>query len=168
MKRWMLFILVVTLLSMPAMGTRFFIARNGASVIERQVMAGDDAKIDAIVAKYRTDHPTLTLTETDQATYDATPMDPAPITAALRSSATDYFLNDAAPISKVERAAAFVTMDEINILRQRDRDRAADVAAATTFADLKTRWAARSSLDDRVPSQIRTAIQNKINSGAAD
>lgn len=64
---------------------------------------------------------------------------------------------------RILRAVVALVVDEINILRQRDRDRAVDVAAATTLADLKTRWAARSSLADRTYAQARTAIRNFIN-----
>jgi len=66
------------------------------------------------------------------------------------------------------RALADVIKDEINIMRQRDRDRSADVAAAVSLADLKTRWALRSSLDDRTLAQLKTAINNKIDSGSVD
>lgn len=73
---------------------------------------------------------------------------------------------DASP--KVLRAAVLLLIDEINLLRQRDVDRAADVAAATNLADLKTRWAARSALAARTLAQAKTAITNHINAGDAD
>lgn len=66
------------------------------------------------------------------------------------------------------RALADILKDEINILRKRDRDRSTDVAAATSLADLKTRWAARASLDDRTLSQLKTAIQDRVDSGNVD
>lgn len=66
------------------------------------------------------------------------------------------------------RALADILKDEINILRKRDRDRASDVAAATSLANLQTRWAARSSLDDRTLSQLKTAIQNRVDDGSVD
>lgn len=66
------------------------------------------------------------------------------------------------------RAILLTALDEINLLRQRDRDRSADVAAATSLADLKARWAARSSLGDRTGAQLKAAVQNKINAGTAD
>lgn len=68
----------------------------------------------------------------------------------------------------VARAVAFLLKDEINILRQRDVDRAADVAAATSLADLKVRWAARSALDPRTVQQAKNAVANQLDSGAAD
>ncbi len=63
---------------------------------------------------------------------------------------------------RILRAVVSLVVDEINILRQRDRDRAVDVAAAISLADLKVRWAARSSLADRTYAQARTAIRNFI------
>ncbi len=63
---------------------------------------------------------------------------------------------------RILRAIVTLVVDEINILRTRDRDRSVDVAAATTLADLKTRWAARSSLANRTYAQAKTAIQNAI------
>lgn len=95
------------------------------------------------------------------------PPTPAQILADLRLSALAYLDSTQGP-SKAERAFILVLIDELNILRQRDRDRASDVAAATSLADLKTRWAVRSSLADRDVTQVKPAIQNKINSGAAD
>lgn len=63
---------------------------------------------------------------------------------------------------RVLRAIVVLIIDELNILRTRDRDRAVDVAASTSLADLKTRWAARSTLADRTTAQARTAIRNAI------
>lgn len=70
--------------------------------------------------------------------------------------------------AKVIRAILLTALDEINILRQRDRDRAIDVAASTSLADLKTRWSARPALADRTVEQGKTSVQNKINSGEPD
>ena len=66
------------------------------------------------------------------------------------------------------RAALLIILDEMNILRTRDRDRSADVAAATNLADLKTRWAARVALDDRTAAQMKTSIKSRIDAGDAD
>ena len=66
------------------------------------------------------------------------------------------------------RAALLIILDEMNILRTRDRDRSADVAAATNLADLKTRWAARAALDDRTAAQIKTSLKARIDAGDAD
>lgn len=66
------------------------------------------------------------------------------------------------------RAIASILIDENNILRQRDRDRATDVAAATSLANLQTRWAARAALNDRTLDQAKTAYKNAIQSGSVD
>ena len=95
------------------------------------------------------------------------PSTPAQILADLRVAALTYLDSDQGP-SKAERAFILVLIDELNILRQRDRDRSVDVAAATSLANLQTRWAARSALADRDITQVKPAIQAKITSGAAD
>lgn len=51
---------------------RYFIAKNGTTVVEKQVMGGDDAKIDSLVDQYKTNHPSLVVSEVDQPTFDAT------------------------------------------------------------------------------------------------
>lgn len=66
------------------------------------------------------------------------------------------------------RCLAKAVLDEINVLRTRDRDRAVDVATATNLADLKVKWALRSSLDDRTLTQAKTAIQNCVDLKTAD
>ena len=85
----------------------------------------------------------------------------AALLAERRAGAKNLF--DAVDIlGRVLRAVIVLVIDEINILRTRDRDRSVDVAAATSLADLKTRWAARSSLSGRTTAQARTAIRNAI------
>lgn len=93
---------------------------------------------------------------------------PTEILVAERSSATQELNVGTFPATKLQRAVLLVALDEINLLRQRDRDRSIDVAAATSLADLKTRWAARPSLADRTITQFKNAVQTKINSGASD
>ena len=66
------------------------------------------------------------------------------------------------------RAVADIVKDEINLLRQRDRDRSTDIAASTTLANLKTAWAARASLTDRTLTQLKTAIKARIDSQTID
>lgn len=104
-----------------------------------------------------------------------TDADPAPIpptpeetSAVQRAAAVAQLTTDPMPTSKFIRAVILLTLDEINLLRQRETDHAADVAAATTLADLKTRWAARAAMPDRTIAQLKTAIENKINAGTAD
>lgn len=88
-------------------------------------------------------------------------------TASIRSSAKAVENITSADGIKW-RALALILLDEFNTLRQRDRDRSVDVAAATSLADLKTRWAARSTLDDRTIQQLKNAYENKIDAGSAD
>lgn len=95
------------------------------------------------------------------------PLTPVQLVALFRALAINL-MDSPDPSQKVLRALLLVLIDELNILRQRDRDRSADVAAAASLADLKTRWAARSALADRDITQVKPAIQNKINSGLAD
>lgn len=66
------------------------------------------------------------------------------------------------------RSLVILLLSEINTLRQRDRDRAVDVAAATSLANLQTRWAARPPLNDRTAQQAKAALLANIDSGQAD
>lgn len=51
---------------------RFFIAKNGSSVVvEKQVFSGDDTAINDIIAKFSAAHPALVVTEVDSTTFDA-------------------------------------------------------------------------------------------------
>jgi hypothetical protein len=72
---------------------------------------------------------------------------------------------------KLLRSVLLVAVDEINLLRGRCRDQDAAVAAATSLADLKTRWAAVASADplpDRTVQQAYNAVKAKVNSGVPD
>lgn len=111
----------------------------------------------------------------DQPTYEAfvlahqpAPLTPAELLALQRADAVNYLNKDPQAVSKLQRAILLVIMDELNILRQRDRDRATDVAAALSLSDLKVRWALRSTLTDSTATQAKTAVENKLNSGASD
>lgn len=96
------------------------------------------------------------------------PLTAAELLALLRSDSIASLTVGKDSISELQRAILLTLLDELNILRQRDRDRSTDIAASTSLADLKTRWAARSALSDRTVSQAETAVQNKISSGGAD
>lgn len=65
------------------------------------------------------------------------------------------------------RAVELLIIDQFNILRQRDNDRALDIANATSLADLKVRAAARSAFTDLTITQAKTAYSGKISSGSA-
>lgn len=100
--------------------------------------------------------------------HQPVPLTPPEMLALLRTLAYAYV--DANPNAecKAFRGLILVIIDQFNILFQRDRDRAVDVANATTLADLKTRWAARAALNDRDITQVKPAIQAKLNAGTAD
>jgi hypothetical protein len=93
---------------------------------------------------------------------------PEAILVDVRSAAVTELISDPSPSAKLVRAILLTALDEINVLRQRDVDNHADVANATTLADLKTRWAARAALGDRTATQLKTAVQNKITGGTVD
>lgn len=125
---------------------RYFLVKNSLAVVEKQAMEGDNTKIDAQVNQFKVLHPTWTVTETDQAGFDSTPMDSASVLASDRASAISSFLSDTSGNAKVLRAVMLVLLDEVNVIR----------------ALLSGPPAARTA------TQFRTAVQNKINSGAAD
>lgn len=111
----------------------------------------------------------------DEATYAAfiashQPIPPTAqeILALLRTLAYTYVDTNPNTECKALRALILVIIDQFNILFQRDRDRAVDVSNATTLADLKTRWATRPTLNDRDITQVKPAIQAKLNAGTAD
>jgi hypothetical protein len=60
------------------------------------------------------------------------------------------------------RALAAVTLDEVNSLRGWIASFKAEVALASSLADLKTRVAGLPSTPDRTAAQLRTAIENKL------
>jgi len=78
----------------------------------------------------------------------------------LDASATSNF--------KLFRAEALLVIDEINALRQWTVSFKAEVAAATSLANLQTRVASLPTLNDRTGAQALTAIKNKISNGDVD
>jgi len=66
------------------------------------------------------------------------------------------------------RAEALLVIDEINALRQWTVSFKAEVAAATSLANLQTRVASLPTLNDRTGAQALTAIKNKISNGDVD
>ncbi len=74
------------------------------------------------------------------------PPTPAAILADEIASAIDTFLNSSAPQAKIMRAIVLVMLDQVNTCR----------AGLTT------------PLPPGTPAQLRTAIQNKLQSGAAN
>ena len=79
--------------------------------------------------------------------------------------------SDPQPLAKVLRAAKLVDLDEANRVRKRFRDQDAAVAAATSLADLKSRWATIAAAQPMSAvdiADVKTAIRNKIDAGDAD
>lgn len=66
---------------------------------------------------------------------------------------------------KLMVAYSDILKDEFNALRGYLEDLKAEVAAATSLANLKARWAGMSTLNDRTLAQLKTAIKNRINKG---
>lgn len=95
------------------------------------------------------------------------PPTPAQLTARVRSAGITV-LSAQSEYSILQRAVADVIKDEINILRQWEMSFKAAVAASGTLAALKTNVAALPNLPDRNLGQLRTAITDRINSGAVD
>lgn len=51
---------------------RYFIAKSGSTVVEKQAVSGDDSKIDSSVNNYKLNHQNFSVTEVDETTFDAT------------------------------------------------------------------------------------------------
>lgn len=66
------------------------------------------------------------------------------------------------------RAVALILIDEINNIRQWTGSFKAQVALASSLADLKTRVATLPNMPDRTLQQFKTAYTNKIDNGNAN
>lgn len=53
---------------------RYFIVKDGVTVVGKDAYEGDDEKIDSLIAEYKTQNPKFTVSEIDQETSDATQM----------------------------------------------------------------------------------------------
>ena len=67
-----------------------------------------------------------------------------------------------------QRALADILKEEINLLRKWTRDFKTEVAAATNLANLQTRVATLPTLNDRTLTQLKTAIDARIDDGTID
>ena len=63
---------------------------------------------------------------------------------------------------KIMTAFTDIIKDEFNIVRKWTRDYKAEVAAATSLSDLKSRVATMPTLNDRTLGQLKAAIENRI------
>lgn len=55
---------------------RYFISKNGASVIEKKAIVGNDSKIESLINTYKAEHPGFSVSEVDQVTFDSTNLNP--------------------------------------------------------------------------------------------
>lgn len=66
---------------------RYFIAKNGPTVVEKRDLSGSDEGIDMLIAKYKNAHPTFTVEEIDKTSFDATQLSPVQTEAQAAWSA---------------------------------------------------------------------------------
>lgn len=66
------------------------------------------------------------------------------------------------------RALADIIKDELNLVREWFESFKAQVALASSLADLKTRVAGLPAMPDRTLAQLRTAIKTRIDTGSVD
>jgi hypothetical protein len=64
---------------------RYFIVSQGATILEKRVYTGDSKQTDQLISAYQSAHPTSSVVETDQVTFDATV-----ITPVITSDMTSY------------------------------------------------------------------------------
>lgn len=93
---------------------------------------------------------------------------PTQVNETIRGWALNDLLTSQDSQAVLMRAILLVLLDENNVTRGWIADFKTAVAASTSLADLKTRVAALPAMPDRTAAQFKTAVQNKINAGAAD
>jgi hypothetical protein len=114
------------------------------------------------------------LSAADKARLDAALLAYAPaadFTVRQLRVVAQALLSDPQALMKALRAVMGLVVDENNVLRQRLRDQDAAVAAATTLADLKARWAQVATagpVPARTDAQAKTAATSRIASGSVD
>jgi hypothetical protein len=87
---------------------------------------------------------------------------------AARVTAKEAITTKLTSDAKLARALVSVLIDELNDARAWITSFKAEVAAATTLADLKTRVASLPAMPARTLAQAKTAIANKIDGGSVD
>lgn len=93
---------------------------------------------------------------------------PNQINLNKRTDAINELLSSAEGRDRFIRAVMLVLIDENNLTREWIQNFKSAVSASASLADLKTRVAALPDMPDRTVAQAKTAVQNKINSGASD
>jgi hypothetical protein len=104
--------------------------------------------------------------------YTGSDMPPAPPTvaeiAAMASAEVAAMLTSDTADDKRAKAIILVIQDQLNATNSKINSILDAIDAATTLPNLKTAVAAIANMPITVPSQIKTAVMNKINSGDAD
>jgi hypothetical protein len=85
-----------------------------------------------------------------------------------RANSVNDIDNNKTGVYKSLRSAAALLVDEENLIRQWLMSFKAEVAAATTLADLKARVATLPNMPDRTMAQAKNAMKAKVNSGDVD
>jgi hypothetical protein len=96
----------------------------------------------------------IPMTQAEQDAVDAA------ILTAQRDSAVAQF----GSVENGMRAFLLVLLDELNLHSTKQSEELADIAAATSLSDYKTRRAARAAVPQRTEQQLRTAIRSKLGS----
>lgn len=122
----------------------FLVKDAGAVVRDKQAYGGDETKADAQIATFLALHSGWTVQEVSQGVFDSTPVVFDQVVP--RSEAINLLNLDGSASSKFVRAVLLVILDEVNVIR----------------ALLPGPPAPRTA------NQLKTAIQNKLNSGVAD
>lgn len=81
---------------------------------------------------------------------------------STKQSAKNRIETDLNEFGRLERAIVVTALNEINNLRQWIASFRAEVAAATSLADLKTRVAGLPNMPDRTKTQLISTIKDKI------
>ncbi len=113
--------------------------------------------------KWTTEPVEKTAQEKSQADADEVAVSSATTRAGAKAQYIGFLIT---PLE--QRAFADVVKDEINTLRQWTVSFKAEVAAATNLANLQSRVATLPTLNDRTLSQLKTALDNKIDGGGVD
>ncbi len=130
--------------------------------------AQSDSTYAAMAAKWRGSSAVPTEAEMGAAWTAIQASRAANFVAALKARAVSAFTDAKDDSAQRDRAIVLTLVDGINFLRDGDTSFKVAVAASTNLANLKTRVDALSNLPARSTAYARTAITNKINSGAAD
>ncbi len=124
-------------------------------VVGKEVYSGDVSNLTTSLNKRKTNDPSLTFSvldlsnSADQGTFNSTTVfsdTPAQVLAKVRTQAGAEVITGLDATSELQRAVLLTILDQLNTIR----------AALPT------------PLPPITPTQAKTAVQNKLNSGAAD